>query len=111
MIEICGAKNIISDASARYPQISQEILLDRNPEVIFGPTMTSSHLDPETISARPGWGGIAAVRNKRIYLIEGDLISRCGPRLVDALEIMAHMLYPDQFEKPADKATKSVKDD
>jgi len=101
MIDICGGKNIIHDKDSRYPQISQEILLERNPDVIFGPTMTSSHLDPEKISAQPGWGGIAAVRSKRIYLIDGDLISRCGPRLVDALEIMAHLLYPNHFEKPA----------
>jgi cobalamin transport system substrate-binding protein len=101
MIDICGGNNMIRDKDARYPQISQEILLERNPDVIFGPTMTTSHLDPETISAQPGWSGIAAVRNKRIYLIDGDLISRCGPRLVDALEIMAHLLYPDHFQKPA----------
>jgi iron complex transport system substrate-binding protein len=49
------------------------------------------------VKARPGWGSISAVKNNRIYAIDPDIVSRPGPRLVDALEALAKLLYPDRF--------------
>ena len=39
-----------------------------------------------------------AVLSGRVYLIDGDLLTRPGPRLVDGLEQMAHALHPDAFK-------------
>jgi iron complex transport system substrate-binding protein len=50
------------------------------------------------VKARPGWGSISAVKNSRIYVIDPDIVSRPGPRLVDALETLAQALYPERFE-------------
>jgi hypothetical protein len=33
----------------------------------------------------------------QIYLLDGDQVSRRGPRMVDALETIASYLYPDRF--------------
>jgi iron complex transport system substrate-binding protein len=54
-------------------------------------------LAPEQVAARPGWAEIAAVKNGRIHLVDGDIVSRAGPRLVDAVEALARALYPDLF--------------
>ena len=94
LIQMCGGINIVSDAKERYPHISQEVLFARNPEVILAPTTEAEPVTVEWLRTRPGWNNLRAVRNNRIYLIDGDLISRCGPRLVDALEVMAKRFTP-----------------
>ena len=40
---------------------------------------------------------IDAVTSERVYLFDGDIVSRPGPRLADALEIIAAQLYPELF--------------
>ncbi len=39
-----------------------------------------------------------AVRNFKVFRINADLISRPGPRLVDAMERIARDLHPDKFK-------------
>jgi iron complex transport system substrate-binding protein len=104
MIDICGGANAISDVSTAYPQISQEVLLDRDPDVIIAATMTSLRWTAETLRSKTGWNDLKAVRTGRLHLLDGDAVSRCGPRLVDVLESMAHVLYPHRFPEPS-KAT------
>ncbi|MCH7836293.1 MAG: hypothetical protein IH864_05435, partial [Chloroflexi bacterium] len=50
-----------------------------------------------TVRARPGWGSVSAVQNDRIHIIDPDIVSRPGPRLVEALRTLAAFLYPERF--------------
>ena len=50
---------------------------------------------PDTVRARPGWDGIAAVKQNRIYPVDGSVFTRPGPRVVDALDQLVALLYPD----------------
>ena len=44
---------------------------------------------------------IPAVRNNRVYATNGsDYFSRPGPRIVDSLEILAHLVHPEMFSAP-----------
>ena len=52
----------------------------------------------ETVCARPGWDAIPACADGRVHPLDGDLTSRPGPRIVDGLEQIARLLYPDRFE-------------
>jgi iron complex transport system substrate-binding protein len=94
MIEMCGGRNVLTDTSAQYPKISEEIVLSRNPDVILATSKGVKDVNVETLRSRTGWGQLQAVRNNRLYLIDGELILRCGPRLIDALEQMSRDLYP-----------------
>jgi iron complex transport system substrate-binding protein len=90
------AQNIAEGAPTAYPQLSQEEVLDRDPEVIILADADAGE-SPQTVKARPGWGVISAVKNDRIYVIDPDLVSRPGPRVADGLEQLAHFLYPERF--------------
>lgn len=95
------ARNIAGDGGGvAYPQLTQEKIIADDPEVIvladeeFGVTIDS-------VKARPGWNAISAVQDDRIYAIDPDIISRPGPRIVDALEQLAANLYPNTFGEGA----------
>ncbi|HJX61900.1 MAG TPA: ABC transporter substrate-binding protein [Dehalococcoidia bacterium] len=94
---ILKAQNIAAGTDQAYPQLSQEAIIEANPEVIILAD-TAGGESVEMVKARPGWGSISAVANNRIYVIDPDIASRPGPRLVDALGTLAQMLYPERFE-------------
>jgi iron complex transport system substrate-binding protein len=97
MIELAGGVNIFADIAEDYPQISAEVVIARNPAVILGSDSHGDKLTPGQVAARPGWDQIDAVKNERIHLVDGDIVSRAGPRLADAVEAIARALYPEMF--------------
>lgn len=98
LIELAGGQNIFADAQDDYPQISAEEVVARDPQVVLGPESSSSTLTVEKVTQRPGWQNIAAVKDGRVVLVNDDMVSRPGPRLVDALEAIAKALHPDLFQ-------------
>ena len=98
LIELAGGVNIFADVTEAYPQISDEVVIGRNPAVIMGPETMGDKLTIETVAQRPGWDQVDAVQSERIYLFDGDMVARAGPRLAQVLEVMAEALYPELFE-------------
>jgi iron complex transport system substrate-binding protein len=103
VLRLAGMENIFFDATTNYPKVSDEVVVARNPDVILSPSTHASRVSIEKLLQRRGWGDVAAIRNKRVYIIDGDHVSRCGPRLLDALEEMIRVVYPDQAAAPISK--------
>jgi iron complex transport system substrate-binding protein len=99
MLTLAGGINIFDDLEETYPTISAEQIIEKDPNVILGPSSHGDQLTTEMIAARPGWENLSAVQNEAIYIIDGDIVSRAGPRVVDALEATAAALYPDLFNE------------
>jgi len=97
LYKILKAQNIAAEADQPFPQLSQEVIIEGDPEVIILADGDYGE-SPDTVKARPGWENISAVRNDRIFVIDPDIVSRAGPRLVEALETLAEYLYPERFE-------------
>lgn len=99
MISLLGARNVAQGARTAFPQLSAEVVIAADPQVILladaGSRSGSQNLG--TVSARAGWGSVEAVRTRRIYELDPDTVNRPGPRVVDGLEAMARALYPDRF--------------
>ena len=98
IIEQCGGVNIITDKTTPYPRINEEVLLDLNPDVILAATMAGRPMTVQYFAAKPGWQTIRAVKNHRIHIIDGDLASRFGPRIVETAEAIAKAMYPQRFK-------------
>ncbi|HEX9698667.1 MAG TPA: cobalamin-binding protein [Acidobacteriota bacterium] len=97
LIVRAGGANIAASAGDRYPRLSEEFVIAADPEVIFVAGHESGVTAAE-LRARPGWAGIAAVRTRRIVVLEDpDLAGRPGPRIVEALEIIARAIHPEAF--------------
>lgn len=96
IIRMCGGENIAGDAAPGYPEYSLEKLIERNPQVYL--TADDGFKTVEDIKARTGYDQIDAIKNDRIYFLDGDIISRPGPRIIEALELIAEAMYPEAFE-------------
>lgn len=97
LISKAGGMNVGASLSSSWAQISVEELIIQNPEIIllgdaaYGTT-------PELVAARTGWSDILAVKDNKIFTFNDDLVSLAGPRLVDGLETLAHLIHPELFE-------------
>jgi iron complex transport system substrate-binding protein len=96
LYRLLKAENIAAGSDNPYPQLTQEAIIDRDPEVIILADAEFGE-SPETVKSRAGWDVISAVKNDRIHSIDPDIVSRPGPRVVDALEELARLLYPERF--------------
>jgi iron complex transport system substrate-binding protein len=85
-----GAGNIIPADLGPFPKINPEFVVKANPGVI----MIGSR-GADGLAERPGWSRIDAVKHGRICVFkpdEGDILSRPGPRMAEAAQIMAKCL-------------------
>jgi iron complex transport system substrate-binding protein len=93
--KLLGAENIADGAGGKapdYPQLSAEYIVSANPDVIVLSDTKCCGQSPETVTGRPGWSKIAAVRNGSIVPVDDDIASRWGPRTVDFVEIVAQAI-------------------
>jgi len=96
LIDRAGGHNIAADLDG-YPQMSLEQVVAADPAfIILGDARYG--VSPESIAQRPGWENLAAVKNGQVVPFNDDLVSRPGPRLVDALEELAKLLRPELFQ-------------
>ncbi|MCN0178558.1 ABC transporter substrate-binding protein [Salinispora arenicola] len=87
---LVGLENIADPADADgesggYPQLSEEIIVEANPDFVFLADTKCCQQSVETVQARPGWATITAVRENQIVALDDDIASRWGPRVVDLL--------------------------
>lgn len=95
-LTLLKARNIAKGTEGAFPQLTSEAVVDADPEVIL--MADASFVRVESVPDRPGWGGITAVVEGRIHPVDGDIMSRPGPRIVDGIEALAALFYPDLFE-------------
>lgn len=97
LYRLLHAKNIAGDGGGvAYPQLTQEKIIAADPQVIvladeaFGTTVDS-------VKQRAGWQNVAAVKAGKIFPVDPNIVSRAGPRIIDALEELAKDIYPERF--------------
>jgi iron complex transport system substrate-binding protein len=88
LVTLAGGRNIFADLSG-YPKVDPEWVVQRNPEVVV---LTVSQ--PADFGKRAGFGGLAAVRDSRVYSINPDLVVRPTPRVLQGLRTLADWMQP-----------------
>ncbi len=57
--------------------------------------------EAQVLATVPQWAKLSAVRSGHVFAADGNAyFNRSGPRLVDSLEILAHLFHPDRFSPP-----------
>jgi iron complex transport system substrate-binding protein len=96
LIELAGGASVTADAAEGYPRWSVEAAVAGAPELI----VLARHGAGTGPVSRDKWerfAGLPAIRTGRIHNVDGDLFHRFGPRVVDALEILARLVHPEAF--------------
>jgi len=94
---LAGLRNIadaVPDQAGGYPQLSNEFVIDANPDLIFLADTKCCAQSLETVKQRPGWSGIDAVEAGRIIPLDDDVASRWGPRVVELLRAVVEAVEP-----------------
>ena len=78
-------------------------VIKEDPDVIIlmpcGWDMEHSLKEIDTLTRKSGWIDLKAVREGRVYVTDSNqYFNRPGPRLVESLEILAELIYPDTFQ-------------
>lgn len=96
LIRRAGGDSVTAEVPGAFPTYSAEAALAAKPDAIIMTTGDSmgGQINAEVADALKQ---SPAVLNNRVYQINGDLLSRPGPRVVDGLEQMAKALHPDLF--------------
>jgi len=92
IVMLAGGRSVTKDVESAYPKLSKETASALNPEVIILSESDDNKEPNEAFRNSP------AVKNGRVYKVSADLLSRPGPRLVDALEQIAKYLHPEKFK-------------
>ncbi|HDS83939.1 MAG TPA: hypothetical protein ENN97_01900 [Phycisphaerales bacterium] len=98
LIELVGGVNAIGPTRHIYPPVGAEQILVAQPDVIVEPTDEPERLADQRRSAEAfyaAYASVPAVQNGRIYVLNGDVVSRLGPRLDQALEQIARCVWQE----------------
>ncbi len=91
LLEKAGCDPVTASAKSSYVQWSVDKLVAESPDVYIA--TPESAKSPEAIATRPGFGAIQAVAGGSVSLVDGDLVTRPGPRVVQGLEELFAALH------------------
>jgi iron complex transport system substrate-binding protein len=97
LIRRAGGKSVTAEVEGEWMRYSDEAAMASRPEAII--MATSDSMNGEKMEVAAALQKSPAALDKHVYGINGDFLSRPGPRLVDGLEQMARVLHPEVFQQ------------
>jgi iron complex transport system substrate-binding protein len=106
LIRLAGGEDGLGRAGAKSVALRWEDVVAYRPEVVViaccGFTAERAMEEASALAGVAGWADLPAVRDGRVFVTDGAAyFSRPGPRLVDSLELLAHVLHPGRAPLPA----------
>ena len=100
LITMAGGENIAAKGQGAWVQFSLEQIVSSDPEIIIIQTMPGGIpiVSIEELDEHPVWGEMTAVKQGKAHFVDGDLVSRPGPRIVQGLEEILKIIHPESFE-------------
>jgi iron complex transport system substrate-binding protein len=89
VLALLKLENIASDVSG-FEQISPEVIVDRDPEIIIA-------TDFSTIDSDTAFSGVMAIKDGRVIRMQGEPLSVAGTRFIQGVEDLARQIYPELF--------------
>lgn len=91
VIEIAGGRLAFPGLGERWPEVSLEAVLERQPDVLLIP-VEPGEAPLAALARRAGWRELEAVRAGRVVPVDADLFTRPGPRLAEAARTLQRAL-------------------
>jgi iron complex transport system substrate-binding protein len=96
LIEMAGGINIVAaDGLEGWPEYSLEKLIQDNPDIMLAPISLAP--DSAAILSEARFSKIAAITNKRVYIIPDNPVSRPSQNIIKGLAMIAQAIHPEVF--------------
>ncbi|AZG13575.1 cobalamin-binding protein [Cupriavidus pauculus] len=84
LLTLCGGRNLFATEAPLVPTVSVEAVIAGNPEVMLTAAMGATRPDKPLadFSIWEKWKQVTAVARNNLFTIDGDLVNRAGPRVV-----------------------------
>jgi iron complex transport system substrate-binding protein len=101
MIENAGGVDVVGQAGQKSPQVKWEQLAGLEPDVVVA-MPCGFYLDDSRAQTLANSERLEVLGAGRVFAVDAaSTFSRPGPRLVDGVELLAHLFHPDRVEAPA----------
>ena len=109
MVDLAGGTYGLAESGDRSTPREWAAIREYDPDVLVaapcGFALDQTADNVADLTDRDGWADLQAVENDRVYAMDGHhYVNRPGPRLVETLEYLAGLLYPERFDVPGDVA-------
>jgi iron complex transport system substrate-binding protein len=105
MVAKAGGEDVLGRAGEASFRVPPEEILQSRPDVIIvmpcGYNASRALAEFNLAKISDGWGALPAVRNRRVFAVDANsYFSRPGPRLIDGVALLAHIIHPEVCEEP-----------
>ena len=90
VIRLCGGRNVFGDTASLTPQVSEESVIERQPQAIIIGGMEQQH--EQWIERWRHWEQLPAVRNEHLFMINPDHLQRHTVRILQGAETLCRQL-------------------
>jgi iron complex transport system substrate-binding protein len=114
MVDYAGGIDGIGTLGQPSRKIEWDEIVEYEPEIIIlspcGYDVKQVLAEVHALSAYSGWDKVPAFRYSNIFAVNASAyFSRPGPRIVDGLELLAHVFHPELFPSiPVDESVRRV---
>ena len=84
IIQLCGGEQLFANEKVLVPTVSREAVIKANPEIIF--TAVDNQKMTSDWSMWTSFSQLAATKNKAFVDLDGDIISRPSPRIMQGAQ-------------------------
>lgn len=102
MVELAGGEDGLGRKGKDSVRISWTDIERWSPEILIvspcGFDTEKAAGQAKQLLQKPGWGNLHAVRNDKVFAVNANAyFARPGPRVVDGVELLAHLIHPELF--------------
>ncbi|WHY83914.1 ABC transporter substrate-binding protein [Neobacillus novalis] len=98
MLESIQATNAAEEHEG-WVKLTEEEIVKLNPDVIITTYGYYVENPKDQVLARKGWADVPALKNKQVFDVDNDTVTRPGPRLIEGVETLAELIYPEVFKQ------------
>ena len=102
LVEVAGGVEGLAEKWGKSREVGWSEVVDYQPDYVMvmpcAFNMDRTILETARLAEREVWNSLHAVREGRVYLFDGQIPSRHGPRVIDVLEGLAEAMRPDRFD-------------
>src|SRR6185312_6373772 len=103
MIQIAGGEDVLGRKAVDSVRTPWAKIAASAPEILIvspcGFSLEKAVEQAKQLLQQPGWSILPAVRNGQVFAVDANAyFARPGPRVVDGVELLAHLIHPELCE-------------